>query len=148
MKHLKNILLLLAVTFLITGCTTSKAYTYTVETGDSIKVELDTSDDHDIDSKVPFTITKGDKTVSQGRFLTIDGYNQYVDAAKSDANITIIDEGTKNGIDYLFYSYSDSETEYNYIIKIHDSKTGVSLENTISQESAKECFNHLTFTKE
>jgi len=148
MKHLKTLLLLVVAAFLITGCTTSKAYTFNVETGDSIKVELDTSDGHDIDSKVPFTVTKDDKTISQGSFITIDGYNGYIASAKSDLDVTIIDEGTKDGVDYILYKYEGNEPDYNYIIKVNNSKTGLMLGNTVSKESAKECFDHLTLTKE
>ena len=129
-----------------TGCTTTKAYTFNVETGDSVKVSLTTNDDYDITSDLPFKISKGDDTLSQGQFITLDGYNQYIDAVNNDTNSKIIETNTKDGLEYTFYSYNDSE--YNYIIKISDSNTGLMLANNVSEESAKECFSRLTITKE
>ena len=43
------------------GCgkaNTNKAYTYSVATGDSVKIQLDTSDNYDISSDLPFQITR------------------------------------------------------------------------------------------
>ena len=100
----------------VTGCNTTKSYTYNVETGDSIKVKLNTSDGYDITSDLPFTISKDGKTLSQGTFITLDGYNQYLKLVNQDSNSKILNKGNKNGVEYLFYSYNNSE--YNYIIKI------------------------------
>ena len=77
--------------FALIGCTTSKSFTYNVSTGDMIKVELDTSDGYDIASDLPFTISKDDKTLSQGDFITLDGYKQYMEAVDSDEKVKIID---------------------------------------------------------
>lgn len=152
MKNLKSITLsiaLLVVTaLLLVGCTTTKSTTYSVETGDSIKITLDTSDGYDIDTKNPFTISKDEETISSGTFITLDTYEQYLDAVAGDASATVIDENSKNGVDYLFYRYDGDNTEYNYIIKVHDSNTGLLLGNIISQESAEKCFGHLAFTND
>lgn len=91
-------------------------------------------------------LSKGDDVLSQGSFVTLDGYNQYLNAAKNDSNAKIIATDNKNGLEYTFYSYDDKE--YNYVIKISDSNTGLLLANNVSEESAKECFSRLTITKE
>lgn len=143
-KILGTLVLVGAVLATVTGCTTTKSYTYDVTTGDSIKVELNTSDGHDITSTLPFTISKDEKTLSQGTFITIDGYNQYLNAVNGDAKAKIIDSGSKDGITYTFYSYNDSE--FNYIIKIDGSKTGILLGNPNSQAEAQECFDRLNFS--
>lgn len=150
MKSLRSTILLVVTVLLLTGCTTTKSATYTVETGDSIKITLDTSDGYDMDMDSPFTITKDKETISSGMFITLDEYEQFLDAVEQDADATIISEKTENGIDYLYYQYNgDGDyTEYNYIIKINDSNTGVLLGNIVSQESAEECFKRLTFTDE
>lgn len=132
---------------ILVGCaSTYKAYIYEVGTGDKIKIKLDTSDEYDIASEIPFTISKDGSTLSQGTFITLDGYDQYIDVVNKDTNSTILDSGNKNGVEYIFYSYNNSE--YNYIIKINNSNTGVILANAVSKESAEECFNRLTFSKE
>lgn len=145
-KSLISIFFALACLFIITGCTTSKSYTYNVETGDTIKIKLDTTDKYDITKDLPFTITKDGKTLSQGTFLTSDGYDQYILAVNTDSSAKIIESKTENGLEYTFYSYNDSE--YNYVIKIVDSNTGLLIGNNVSESSARECFNRLKITKE
>lgn len=145
-KILYSVVIGLFVLLTITGCTTSKSFTWNVSTGDKIKVMIDTSDGYNITSELPFTITKDDKTLSQGTFVTIDGYNQYMTAVKEDSNVKIIDSGTKNGITYTFYSFNNSE--FNYLIKIDDSNTGMLLGNPNSKDEAVEVFNRLTISKE
>lgn len=147
MKKIFVIMLtILTFSLIATGCTKSKSYTYKVETGDKVKVTLKTNDDYNITSDLPFKISKGDDVLSQGSFVTLDGYNQYLNAAKNDSNARIIATDNKNGLEYTFYSYDDKE--YNYVIKISDSNTGLLLANNVSEESAKECFSRLTITKE
>ena len=58
----------------------------------------------------------------------------------------MLDSGKKDGNDYFFWCYND--TEWNYVIKINGSNTGIVLGNNVSEESAKECFNRLTITVE
>ena len=56
------------ILLVLTGCTTYKAYTFEVKTGNDIKVQLKTNDGYDITSDVPFSIKKDDKTLSSGIF--------------------------------------------------------------------------------
>lgn len=143
-KIIKTVLLLGVAMATLIGCTTSKAFTYNVSTGDSIKVELDTSDGYDLTSDLPFTISKDGKTLSQGSFITLDGYKQYLDAVDGDDKAQIIESDSRFGVTYTFYSYDDSE--FNYIIKVDGSKTGIILGNPNSKDEAKECFERLTFS--
>ena len=143
-KRFKTVLLMGVALFALIGCTTSKSFTYNVSTGDAIKVELDTSDGYDLTSDLPFTISKNDKILSQGSFITLDGYKQYLDAVDGDDKAEIIESDSRGGITYTFYSYNDSE--FNYIIKVDGSKTGILLGNPNSRAEAKECFERLTFS--
>ena len=155
MKKFLLIILTIVMCFSFAGCTTSKTYTYTVDTGDKICVEMDTTGGYDISSKLPFTISKTEdtatqgkavKTLSQGKFIYSEYFEKYVDAAESDEKAVIIDSGSRDDVEYTFWSYNGSE--YNYVIKIKDSNTGVLLSNPNSQEEAKDCFNRLTFSKD
>lgn len=147
MKKFFGLLMLICMlTLTLTGCTTTKSYTYVVETGDSIKIELNTSDGYDLSSNLPFTISKDGEIYSQGTFITMDGYNQYIDLVDRDVNSKILDKGMKNGVTYTFYSYNN--TEYNYIIKIDGSNTGVLLGSQKSQVEAENIFNLLKFSVE
>lgn len=147
----KALALVLSVALLIgllTACSTksSKAYTFTVDNGDKIKVALNTEDNYDLSSEVPFTISCDGKTLSQGSFILAESYQQYVNVVNTDENAKLIDSGTKDGNEYIFWSYNDSE--FNYAILIKGSNTGVVIGNPVSEESAKECFDRMTITIE
>lgn len=128
----------------LTGCTTNKSYTYTVETGDKVKITLNTTDGYDLSSDLPFTISKDGNNLSQGTFIQGSDYEQYVNAAKTQGQI--IDKGSNDNIEYVFYSYNNSE--YNYVIKIKNSNTALLLGNPNSEEEAKKCFELLSFNLE
>lgn len=145
-KVLSSLVFAATILLTVTGCSTNKAFTWDVATGDKIKIKLETTDGYDITSDVPFTISKDGETLSQGTFITIDGYNQYMNAVDNDSTANVIDSGTKNGITYTFYSVNNSE--FNYIIKIDGSNTGILLGNPNSQSEAEEIFNRLTISKE
>lgn len=132
--------------FILTGCTSSISYTYKVTTGDTIQITLNNSDGYSISSELPFKITKDDTTLSQGTFITLDGYEQYIATVNNTSTAKVIDKGTKNGVEYTFYSYNNQE--FNYIIKIEGSNTAILIGNAVSEESAKECFERLTFSKQ
>ena len=146
------IILVVAIVLLLGKCTTSVSYTYKVETGDKIKVSLKTGNGYKLTKESPFEIKKDGKVLSQGMFITLDGYEQYTAAVKLDPNAKVIETKEKGEIEYTFYSYSDpttgKESEWNYIIKVKKSDTGLLIGNPISKKSAKECFDRLTITKE
>ena len=145
-KGFKFLIVIGIMLLTLTGCTKSKAYTFKVDTGDKIKVELNITDGYDLSSSLPFTISKEGNELSQGTFMTIDSYDEYVSAAKTSSLAKVIEEKSNNNIEYIFYSYNSSE--YNYIIKVKDSKTGILLGNPHTQEEAEKCFKLLTFSLE
>lgn len=145
-KVLYSLVFVIAILLIVTGCSTSKAFTWDVTTGDKIKISVDTTDGYDITSDLPFAISKDGETLSQGTFVTIDGYNQYMNAVKNDSSAKIIDSGKKDDVTYTFYSVNRSE--FNYLIKIDNSNTGILLGNPNSQDEAEEIFNKLTISKE
>ena len=148
----RTISVMLAVLCLIScfaGCSnvkTSKSFTFNVETGDKISIELDTTDGYDLSSNVPFEVSSDRKTLSQGIFIEASQYEEYVSVVNSDENATVIDSGTKDFNKYIFWSYDGSE--YNVAVSIGNSNTGIILGNAVSEESAKECFDRLTFSVE
>ena len=143
-KRLVCSILVAMFVMLAAGCTSSKTVTYNVETGDSISIKLDTSEGYDISTDVPFTISQNDETISQGTFITAESYQQYVDAVKSTEGVTIIDSGENDTCEYLMWNNND--TEYDYVVLIKESDTGVLIGNNVSEKSAKECFNRLTIS--
>lgn len=148
-KNITTSILAILLTVLmlsLTGCTTNMSLTYNVATGDNITVKLDTTNGYTIESESSqFMIKKDDEIISSGMFITLDGYDQYIDAANNTSGVEILEKNTKNGIEYTFYSYNNSQ--FNYIVKIKNSNTGVLIGNAQSKESAEECFKLLTFKK-
>ena len=136
--------LIVVVMLFVTGCGDSKttvSYTYKVETGDNIKISLTTNDGYELTSDIPFVISKDKKELSQGTFISTEYYTAYVDSVKNDEKAKIIDEGTKSDCSYVMWNYNDSE--FNYVVMINGTNTGILIANNISEESAKECFDRL-----
>ncbi|MCR5144627.1 MAG: hypothetical protein K6B67_04895 [Lachnospiraceae bacterium] len=136
--------MILVVIVFAAGCGNANktiSYTFNVETGDDIVVSLDASDGYSMTPDVPFAVSKDDEVLSQGTFITADYYTYYVDAAKNDANAVIIDEGTKGDCSYVMWNYND--TEYDCVVMINGTNTGLVIGNDVSEESAKECFDRL-----
>lgn len=146
-KFLTTIVVIMAILGLA-GCSskfqTLFSYTYKVDTGDNVKIELDTSDGYSITSSVPFEISQNKEVLSVGTFIYGEYYDAYVKEVKANEDVKIITEASKNNIKYVFYNYNDKE--YNYVILITDSKTGLLLENTTSEECAQEVFERLKIT--
>lgn len=144
-----RLIFLACVLFMLSGCnyTTYKAYTFSIENGDSIRLELDTTNNYSISYTLPFTVSKSGEALSQGTFIFGEAYAQYASVVESEEDAELLDSGTKDGNSYIFWRYNGSDhTEYNYAVLIAESDTGVLLSNVISRESAEECFNRLSIT--
>lgn len=129
---------------LILGKVNSKlSYTYEVNTGDKISLILSTSGGYSMTSDMPFSITKDDGIISRGTFIEASAYEVYESSMELIDGIVNSDKGEKDGITYLYFNYNN--TEFDYIIKINNSNTGVLLSNSISEESAREMFEKLSF---
>lgn len=123
--------------------TTKLSYTYEVNTGDKITLSLNTTDGYSMTQDMPFSITKDDGIISRGTFIEASAYEVYESSMDLIGGIVNSDKGEKDGITYLYFNYNN--TEFDYIIKINDSNTGLLLSNSISEESAKEMFERLSF---
>ncbi len=139
-----RILATLLCVLCLSGCGnvhTYMTYTYNVSTGDSVDIKLDTSDDYQLTSDLPFEISKDGQLLTSGSFINADGYQMYAGAVEEDENASLLENGSTDTIEYFMWNYNNSE--YNYAILIKNSQTGVLLGNTVSEESAKEVFNRL-----
>src|SRR5690554_6890103 len=109
-KRLVYVFAILSMMILFVGCgnaKTSKTYTFNVETKDSVKVKLDTSDKYNVTSEVPFEISQDGDIKSQGTFIFGEAYDQYKDVVDTDENAELLDSGNKDGNEYVFWSYND-----------------------------------------
>ena len=149
----KRIAAFAAICLLAAACCacggTAATAAYQVETGDKIQVRLDTSSGFSLTQTSPFVVTKGEATVGTGVFLTLENYQQYLtQLRKGSDRVELLAEGEKDKNSYVFYRCEgDYGIEYDFLILISDSSTGVLLGCETTQEAALECFNALTFSK-
>lgn len=150
-KKIIGLLLCFTTVLCLTGCKKFKSYTFKVETGDKIKIKMETSDGYNLTSNLPIEFSKDSDVLSQGIFAKAETYDTYKNSLKFQYGVEILEEKETNNIEYLFYKYNNSIaniTEYNYIIKIKNSNTCFILGNKLSKEKAKEIFNRLTISVE
>lgn len=147
LKKFKFIFLSIFIIGLLTGCSnvnTSISYTYSVETGDSVVVTLNQANNYKLNSSLPFSVSKDDTVLCQGLFINSEYFKSYWDAITLGGDATVIDSGTKDGNQYIFWTVN--ETEYNYMMSIKDSNTAVIVGNyTTSPDEVTEGFNLLEF---
>lgn len=142
-KIIASVVLMGAV---LTGCSSnsSMAYTFNVETGDSIKVELDTSDsDYKLKADGSrFIVNEEDTDVITGIFLTADMYDQY-ESAISETGTILESDG------YILYEYAgESGTERNILLMVPDSETGIIMGSLADEETVRDIYGRLSLTNE
>ncbi|MCH5298732.1 MAG: hypothetical protein J1E96_03110 [Ruminococcus sp.] len=151
-KTISAVLLALLFALMLTSCTThsTMSFTFNVETGDCIKVDLDTSNGLTLSQENgEFHVKNGDQKILDGIFTTKENYDSYMGLKDTDA-MNVIEEGkTGNNNDYLFYECeSDLGTEYDFIVWVEGSNTGVLVGSLTDQETAKNAFDSLTISLE
>ena len=148
-KKYKIFFICMCVLLSMVGCNAkvkkSMTYKYSVDTGDEINITFNLSDNYKLKTELPFSISKDDETLIQGQFVTSENYNQFLDKINSDEKATLIDSGNKDGNEYIFWSYNESE--YDYAILIGDSQTALVIASPVSEEAATECFERIDISK-
>lgn len=143
--------LILICGMMLTACSTSasKAATFDVDTGDRIKVSVNTKNGLDLTMQVPFTITKDDSTIITGSFTYAEYYDVYRQVVEDDSNIELLEEGNRDGNDYFLYTLEgNAGTEYDFIVMVKDSKTAVIMGSLAEKEEAVAAFEAITISLE
>ena len=149
MRLLSKILFCFSLLFVLTGCDTlaggSSEQTFTVSTGDLVRVKMERKSGYLIFQKDNgFTIGKGNDVVVYGSFLTEDMY-QGLWAAGHEKNVRIIDEGDNY---CKFELKTNSETGYYYLQWLDSGNgTGVSLNTTRSEEEFEDIMSKITIER-
>lgn len=142
--------LAVCMVFMLVGCNSSVGYTFTVDTGDEIKIQLDTTDGYSFDASSPFVISCEDGVLSQGLFIAASDYHEYKELVSDTATVaaTVLENGEKDGHEYIMWKFDDGESqEWNYAVLVTEN-TAVLVGNNISEETARACFDRLTFSVE
>ena len=124
-----------------------KSYTFGTESGERIKVRLDTSSGYDIiENEGQFSITDLDgETVANGIFVTAEFYEAYAELATKYEYVT----GEKDGNDYILYQYvADTHTENNYVIDIAGTDVGLIMASIAEKWEIQDIFDLMTITVE
>lgn len=141
--------LLIVLVCLLCACSfhTSQSYTFNVETGEAIKVELNTTDGYSLTQENGhFAIEKDDEVLVNGMFLTMDTYNQLRQIIL-ETDLEVLEHQTSDLVEWIFYTVEGKAgIEHNYIIKL--SNTGIALGSLKDARTVKECFELLTLTVE
>lgn len=128
------------IALLLVGCSgeakISKTYTFSVTTGDKIKVSLDTTGGYDLFGTGEFVVTKDGEDILNGMFTTAEILSDYFVAVAEDEDATIIAEGDG----WVFYNYKDME--YNRLVIVGN--TGIIVGCAVSQEEAEKCWSKIT----
>ena len=149
MRLLSKILFCFSLLFVLTGCDTlaggSSEQTFTVSTGDLVRVKMERKSGYLIFQKDNgFTIGKGNDVVVYGSFLTEEMY-QGLWAAGHEKNVRIIDEGDNY---CKFELKTNSETGYYYLQWLDSGNgTGVFLNTTRSEEEFEDIMSKITIER-
>ncbi len=149
MKRALSIVLVVLTLFALVGCSAANTYmswTYKVETGDNVKIKLNTTDGYKISAELPFSISKDGTVISQGTFIKGEYCEDYRQAAQTQEGSKMLEEG--NIGDHKYFAWSFNDEEWNYCIELAGGKTGILIGNETSQASAQEVFNRLKITIE
>lgn len=147
MKRLKKLIALVVVLVLgvaIAACSfeSSKSYTFEVDTGDSVKVELDTSDGDDLESAENGFNIKDEEgnLIAYGIFVDELLFNQYAQAAYDYG-----ENYRESKLDGNLCVYWEPGEEWDFMVWIEDSNTGIAVVCD-SPETARHLMDRLTFT--
>ena len=149
MKKTISTLIIISIMILtITGCKTSKSYTFDVETNEQIKVKLDTTNGERLSQENGrFTIENDEEeAISIGMFYLEEAFNELYDTVETLDGVEVIEIGEKEKLEFIFYKAKTETTiEYNYLVKLDNAKSGVVISNITSEEAARGVFELLTF---
>lgn len=150
-KKTTGCLLVCLLALIVSACSarTSRSYTFQVENGDAIKVELDTTDGLSLTQENGrFKVCDGDEDILDGIFILEDTYKEYLQV-KEQPGVTVIEDKEKDGNSYFLYEVEGTAgIEDNHILFVKGSKTGVILGSLAGKEKAQEAFAKLTITLE
>ncbi len=148
MKKVRTISIL-CLALLLTACNLNErsTYTFSIENGDSVNITFKSKDGYSISQKDgTFIISKDNKTISQGVFLTDNVYKEYKKIIEENKDNKILNKksGKKDDNEYIYYETNGkSGMEYNYIVKIYSTNSAVIIGCLTNKEEAQKVFEHL-----
>ncbi len=144
-KTLLPLAVLLVLAALLSACSGRNAYTFQLETGDTLKISGENG--YTLSGEIPFTLSKDETPCLTGSFVSRDGYEQYEEIILEENGVlTLLERGAREDCDYLFY-HSESEGGYGILLAPKGSASGVLLESTLSEQEVRDAFSALRFSR-
>lgn len=138
--------LLAACALLLTACTTTKGWTFSVDTGDKVKVSIETSKGYNITGEVPFSILKDNEEIMIGKFGDYDDYDVSKNAIDGETGAVLLKEGKKDGFDYFFCTAETKKhTEYGYFLRLGNTTIAL-ITTSLTQTEAEAVFDAMAFS--
>ena len=139
-KLISAISVALCLCVLLTACHTSFSYTFTISTGDKVKVSLDTTDGHKLTQKDGvFAVSDKDGIkMLEGVFVTEEQYDAYEEAINEKHTVLESEKG--------FTNYQLENGEYGFLLWLYGSATGVIMAGGYDLDSARTAYDLLTIT--
>ena len=152
MKRFIQVLSIVFIMFLVTGCGSSETYSFTVITGDTVTIKVNTIIGHNMTQEVPFKVKKNNNLMLTGNFIYLNEYNERINSLDPDAEtISVIErEKDEGNIIYTLYlaQVDGYESDYIYLIKIKNSNTGIILTSVANanKDDVVKAFEALTIS--
>lgn len=146
MKKIIAIALTLAISLSMAGCSSTKTSTFRLG-GQTLKVQLDTTDNYDMVSGKYLEISQNGEPLTQCAFMEM-AYEDYLTLiSRSAEDWQVLETGERDGNSYTLFQVTEDETPtYGCAVQVADAGFTVILSSKISQQSARDCFDRLTFT--
>lgn len=149
MKKRLGIIALGFMLLVVTGCTTKVSYTYNVETGDEIKVTLNTTDGYKMKyskEDKEFEFKKDKEVIATGYFGFMNEF-EYVEEYLNQDNTSLVSKVKKDNRDdvsTICYIYADTNFCKS---KIKDTNTIFVIYNDDNYDSLVKLMSELTFAE-
>ena len=162
MKYFRHMIALglsaLVLTALMTGCgsksnktaefhkdTLTDGIVFETENGQKVRIQIDRK--YELTGTSPFLVTLDGELQSQGNFIDLHTYRQYVESLQEDPRADIVKQDcVKDGNEFIFWYYDD--TDYNVAVHVGDTDTGILLTNHVSGLSANDVFESMVISAE
>lgn len=118
------------------------------ENGDKVELVIDEDSGYLVETGTPNLITKDGITFFKCGFSESSIYDMLKKSIADDNNTIVIEEGTRDDVQYFFYVVKDGDApEYDIVVKIFGTETCALLasEDVLDEASLADAFSTLTF---
>lgn len=146
-KRYLTVLLCLVSLVCLSACHTSMSYTFQIDNGEKLVVNLDTTDGYKLSQEDgTFTIEKDGKEIFYGRFLKPEGFALYQEELSKQENAKLIKLEPSDSPTTCVYTFDGKAgPEVDYVLKVNGGETVVYMYTLLSLEEADKVMNLLTF---